>query len=130
MAPRIESAGRKSAVVESLGRRLEGWQDREKPQLQALRSHGSIEDHLAEYSRRLGLGKREYAELLHPTRHVERPERDTLMYLLWRQGRVRLGQIAGHFGVGESAVSHACRRVEARLKTDRKLRSTLQTITE
>ncbi len=118
------------AVVESLRRRLEGRQDREKPQLQALRSHGSIEEHLAEYSRRLGLGKRERTALLHPTRHVERPERDTLMYLLWRRGRVRLGQIAGHFGVGESAVSHACRRVEARLKTDRKLRSTLQAIAE
>jgi len=43
---------------------------------------------------------------------------------------LRLGQIGEHFGVGESAVSHACRRVEARLKTDRKLRSTMRTIVE
>jgi len=117
-------------VVEALRRRLEGRQDREKPQLQALRSHGSVEDRTAAYSRKLGLGRRAYAELLRPIRHVERPERDVLMYLLWRQGRLRLGQIGEHFGVGESAVSHACRRVEARLRTDRKLRTTLRAITE
>jgi chromosomal replication initiation ATPase DnaA len=52
--------------------------------------------------------------------------RDVLMYLLWRQGRFRLGEIAEHFGVGDSAVSHACRRIEQRLQTDRKLQNQLK----
>jgi putative transposase len=118
------------AVVEALRKRLEGRQDREKPQLQGLRSHGSIEDRLAQYSRRLGIKTRERADLLRPTRHVERPQRDVLIYLLWRDGRFRLGQIADCFGVGESAVSHTCRRVEERLKADRKLRSLIAAATE
>jgi chromosomal replication initiation ATPase DnaA len=46
------------------------------------------------------------------------------MYLLWQEGRFRLGQIAQHFGLGYSAVSKACGRVEHRLKTDRKFRRT------
>ena len=59
-------------VVEELRKRLEGRRDREKPQLQALRSHGSIEDRLAEYGRRLGLGTPgNVADLRRPTRHVE-----------------------------------------------------------
>jgi hypothetical protein len=118
------------AVVEELRKRLEGRQDREKPQLQALCSHGSIEERLAEYRRRLGLRAQECTALLRPTRHVERPERDVLIYLLWREGRFRLGQIAECFGVGGSAVSHACGRVETRLKTDRKLRHLVRAATE
>jgi putative transposase len=116
------------AVVEELRERLEGWQDREKPQLQGLRSHGSMEDRLAQYSRKLGIKTQDRADLLRPTRHVERPQRDVLIYLLWREGRFRLGQIAECFGVGGSAVSHTCRRVEERLKADRKLRSLIAAI--
>ena len=52
--------------------------------------------------------------------------RDVLMYLLWRRGRFRSGEIGEHFGVGESAVSHTCRRTERRLQTDRKLQSQLK----
>jgi putative transposase len=120
------------AVVEALRERLQGRQDREKPQLQALHSHGSgsIEDRLAEYGRKLGIKAGDYAKLLRPTRHVERPERDVLIYLLWREGGFRLGQIAECFGVGGSAVSHTCRRVEERLKADRKLRSLVGAATE
>jgi REP element-mobilizing transposase RayT len=114
------------AVVEGLRKRLERRRDREKPQLQALRSHGSMEDRLAELCRRLGIKAGDQAKLLRPTRHVERPERDVLIYLLWREDGFRLGQIADRFGVGGSAISHTCRRVEQRLKTDRKLRSVVE----
>jgi REP element-mobilizing transposase RayT len=118
------------AVVEELRKRLEGRRDREKPQLQALRSHGSIEERLAKYRRKLGIGTKECTELLRPTRHVERPLRDVLIYLLWREGHFRLGEIGELFGVGESAVSHTCRRVEQRLESDRKLRSLIRAATE
>jgi len=117
-------------VVEKLRGRLKGQRDREKPQLQALGAHGSIPERLAEYVERLGIETRELAELLRPIRHRERPFRDALMYLLWREGRFRLGQIAAHFGVSYSAISQACRRVENRLETDRRFRRKLNAITE
>jgi REP element-mobilizing transposase RayT len=119
-----------AAVVEELRKRLGGRRDQEKPQLQALRSHGSIEDRLAELCLRLGIKAGDREKLLRPTRHVERPERDVLIYLLWREGGFRLGQIAGCFGVGGSAVSHACRRAEQRLEKDRKLRRTVEAASE
>ncbi|MFC1633934.1 transposase [Planctomycetota bacterium] len=115
-------------VVEELRRRLKGQRDREKPQLQAIQAHGSIPERLAEFAGKLGIGTQELTELLRPVRHRERPSRDAMMYLLWREGRFRLGQIAPHFGVGYSAVSQACRRVERRLKTNRNFQTILRAI--
>lgn len=115
-------------AVEQLRRRLEEHQDQEKPQLQALRSHGSISERLTDYACSFGIGTKELDELLRPIRHRERLSRDALMYLLWREGRFRLGQIAPHFGVSYSAVSQACRRVERRLETDRRFNSKLKKI--
>jgi REP element-mobilizing transposase RayT len=115
-------------VVEDLHRRLKGQRDPEKPQLQAIQAHGSIPERLTDYAGRLGIGRRELAELLRPIRHRERPSRDAMMYLLWQEGRFRLGQIAVHFGVGYSAVSQACRRAKRRLKTNRKFKTMLRTM--
>ena len=63
-----------------------------------------------------------------PPRHRERPMRDVLMYLLWREGRFRPGDIAEHFEVTESAVSHARRRAEQHLQTDRKLQRQIKSL--
>jgi putative transposase len=115
-------------VVEGLRRRLEGQWDLEKPQLQAIQAHRSIPERITQYAGKLGIGSRELAELLRPVRHRERPSRDAMMYLLWREGRFRLGQIATHFGVGYSAVSQARRRVERRLRKNRKFKTMLQTV--
>ena len=115
-------------VVDELRGRFKGQQDREKPQLQALGAHGSISERLAEYVKKLGIETQELAELLRPVRHRERPFRDALMYLLWREGCFRLGQIAPYFGVSYSAISQACRRVESRLETDRRFRRKLNAI--
>jgi hypothetical protein len=55
---------------------------------QAVRQYDEgRDDLLANLYYGLVLGRREYADLRRPTRHVERPERDLLMYLLWREGR-------------------------------------------
>jgi len=62
--------------------------------------------------------------LIQETQYLQR----LLLYLLWRRGRFRLGRIAEHFGVGDSEVSHACRRAEQRLQTDRKLQSQLKSL--
>jgi REP element-mobilizing transposase RayT len=115
-----------STVVEELRQRFKGQQDREKPQLQAIQTHVSIPKRLADYAGKLKIGTRELDELLRPIRHRERPSRDMMMYLLWQEGRFRLGQIAPYFGVGYSAVSQACRRVERRLKTNRNFKIMLR----
>ncbi|MBN1362643.1 MAG: hypothetical protein JW993_18745 [Sedimentisphaerales bacterium] len=96
--------------------------------MQALRAHGSIPERLREYAGRLEIGQEELAGLLRPIRHRERPDRDALMYLLWREGCFRLGRIAPHFGVGYTAVEQACRRAERRAKTDRKFRRVLEAL--
>jgi len=57
--------------VEELRRRLQGQQDREKPQLHALGSHGSIPERLAQYAHRLGIDAQELAELSRPSRRRE-----------------------------------------------------------
>jgi REP element-mobilizing transposase RayT len=113
------------AVVEQLRRQLAGRRDRERPPLQARQSHGSIPQRVAQYARRLEIAPRELKDLLRPIRHRERPLRDALIYLLWREGRFRLGQIGPPFGVGYAAVSQACRRTERRLERDRKLQRRL-----
>ncbi len=115
------------AVVDDLRRRLSGQRDDEKPQLRALRSHASIPERLSEYARGLGIGPQQIAELSRPIRRRRRPDRDAVMYLLWRAGRYRLGQIAPHFGVSYAAVSQACRRVERRLNEDPNFRRTVET---
>jgi putative transposase len=115
-------------VVEGLRRRLKGQLNPEKPQLKAIQTHGSIPERITEYADKLGIGTRELAELMQPIRRRERPYRDVLMYLLWREGRFRLGQVATHFGVGYSAVSQACRRVERRLKMNRKFKTMLRAV--
>ncbi|MBN2128083.1 MAG: transposase [Sedimentisphaerales bacterium] len=117
-------------IVEDLRRRLRGERDPEKPQWRALHAHGTVAERLAAYADRLGIAGPDLEELLRPVRHRERPDRDVLMYLLWRDGRLRLGQIAPHFGVGYGAVSRACRRTERRVQTDRKFRRALEAITE
>lgn len=115
-------------IVEEVRQQLPRRREREKPQLQALRAHGSLPERLSEYAGRLEISAEEVAGLLRPVRHRERPHRDALMYLLWQEGRFRLGQIAPHFGVGYTAVEQACRRTERRLKTDRKFRRRLEEI--
>lgn len=115
------------AVVEALRRRMQGVPQRDQPQLRALQSHGTVQERLADYRRRLGIDAQEYASLLRPTRHRERPVRDVLMYLLWREGRFRLGEIGVAFGVRDSAVSQGCRRTEHRLRSDRNLHRKLRT---
>jgi len=116
------------AVVEKLRRRVRAVTQQDQPQLRALQSHGTVDERLADYRRRLGIHAQEYASLLPPVRHQERPMRDVLMYLLWREGRFRLGEIGRVFGVKYSAVSQARRRAERRLQTDRQLRGRLKTL--
>ena len=117
-----------SAAVEQLRRRVAGVRQSDTPQLRALQSHGTMEEHLARYRQELGIDAQQYASLVRPTRHRERPMRDILAYLLWQQGRFRLGEIGMAFGVKGSAISQACRRAEHRLQTDPRLRKRVKSV--
>lgn len=114
-----------AGTVEMLRGEFEDRSDAEKPQVQQLRSHGGIPACIASYCRVLGIDGTAYRSLRSPARRTVRPERDLLMYLLWRDGRFRLAQIAEHFGTKYAAVSRARARAEARLRKDGRLRRRL-----
>ena len=95
-----------------------------------LKSFDQIPERLAQYAYRLGIDAEELAELSRPRRRRERPNRDALMYLLWREGHFRLAQIGPHFGVSYAAISQACRRAEHRLKTDPSFQRMLEAVAE
>jgi putative transposase len=112
-------------AVESLRRQFADSPDPEKPQVHQLRSHGGIEACIAPWCRILGISDAACRALRRPARHVARPERDVLIYLLWRDGRFRLAQIGEYFGIGYPAVSLAKTRAETLLQKDKPLRRRL-----
>jgi hypothetical protein len=113
-------------VVELIGKKMAGQACDEKPQLRRLQSHGSIDDRIDDYRKRLDISAAEYQEFLRPVRRWQRPKRDLLMYLLWRDGHHTLAEIAKHFHVKYTAVCQARTRAEAILAKDRRLRRSLQ----
>ena len=112
-------------VVESVRKKLAGQACDEKPQLRGLQAHGSIDDRIDDYRKRLDISKAEYQEYLRPVRRRCRPKRDLLMYLLWRDGRYALAEIASHFHVKYTAVCQARTRAERLLEKDKRLRRSL-----
>lgn len=117
----LGSGGTIASLREQIATRVEA----EKPQVRQLRSHGGVAACITSYCRILNIGDAAYRSLLRPVRRTVRPERDLLIYLLWRDGRFRLAQIAEHFGIKYAAVSLAKTRAEAHLQKDRKLRRRL-----
>jgi putative transposase len=117
-----------AGVVESLRRQFAAAPDGEKPQVRQLRSHGGVEACIGSYRRMLGISDAACRALRRPTRRTARPDRDLLIYLLWRDGRFRLTRIGDYFGIGYPAVSVAKARAEARLQNDKALRQRLQII--
>ncbi|MDA1143272.1 MAG: hypothetical protein O3B01_32340 [Planctomycetota bacterium] len=57
---------------------------------------------------------------------IERPMRDLLIYLIWRQGSFRLSEIGNLFHVGSTSVSNARIRGEAALQQDKRLQAKLK----
>jgi len=52
--------------------------------------------------------------------------RNVKMYLCQRYTGNKLKEIGFHFGIGESGVSQACRRVADKIKKDKKLKKRLR----
>jgi putative transposase len=113
-------------AVESLRQQFVEASDPEKPQVHQLRSHGGIEACIAPCCRILGISDATCRALRRPTRHTVRPDRDLMIYLLWRDGRFRLAQIGEYFGISYPAVSLAKARAEARLQKDKPLQRRLK----
>jgi chromosomal replication initiation ATPase DnaA len=54
--------------------------------------------------------------------------RKVSLYVCHRYSGLKLKEIGNHFGIGESGVSEASRRVALRIDTDRRLRKKIQII--
>jgi len=54
--------------------------------------------------------------------------RNIQMYLSQRLTDEKLKDIGGHFGIGESGVSQACRRVKVKMRNDRKLAKNISVV--
>jgi chromosomal replication initiation ATPase DnaA len=57
---------------------------------------------------------------------MERPMRDLLIYLIWKQGSFPLAEIGEKFQIGHTSISNARIRGEAAMQKYRKLRSKLK----
>ena len=55
-------------------------------------------------------------------RGVQKDDRDLLVYFLWQSGRLTNGRIGRLFGLSYSAVSHAVRKLKARLTANPELK--------
>jgi putative transposase len=109
-------AGR--SAVEALRKHLPATKNPEKPQQRQLHASQTMEERIADYTRRLEINEEEYREFLHPVRHSTRPRRDILIYLLWTEGQYGLAQIAQAFHVGYAAISLAKARGESYLRAN------------
>lgn len=121
--------GSRAGLVRLFGRDPRPDRHREKPQARAaLRTTRatSVEALARELTAALGLSAGELEELRHPKRHVRRPFRDVLIYLLWREGDFRLQQIGEFFRVGYTAISNARRRGQVHAERGRGVRARLQ----
>ena len=54
-------------------------------------------------------------------RGVQKDNRDLLVYLMWRSGRLTSEQIAQLFGLTYSAVSHAVKTLKAKIRENPEL---------
>lgn len=54
---------------------------------------------------------------------VEKDQRDALIYLIWKTGRLTNAKIGALFGVTYSSVSHSVKAAKAKLKKDTKLKA-------
>ena len=94
----------------------------EKPQTRSLRRAGSVAEVVARLSSALGLSESDVAYLRRPLRHVKRPLRDVLIYLVWRQGDFGLREIGEYFNVGDTAIGNAHVRGRGYAEGDRRIR--------
>ena len=120
--------GSKEGLLKFLGRTLEGGLHREKPQTRAAhraRTADSVEQLAGELAKALELSAADLEALRRPKRHLRRPMRDVLIYLVWKRGDFRLADIGAYFGVGYTTIVDARHRAEGHLKRDRGIRRKL-----
>ena len=74
-------------------------------------------EEVVEASRRaLGISAVALDELRRPVRGRERPLRDALIYLVWKDGQRRLRDIGDYFNVGYTSIVNARARGEQHLR--------------
>ena len=105
--------------------RLSGGPVCANEEVRKLQTCEPVESALAELGVRLGLSADELGELARPIRGIERPLREVLIYVVWRQGSYGLAEIGRHFGVGYSSISHSRKRGEEYVRRSKPLQRTL-----
>ena len=105
---------------------LMGEPERGRQEIVGLRKSEGMESVLAEVLTVLDIPQEEFEELQRPIRGIERPMRDVVIYLIWREGAFPLAEIGKKFHVGYTSISNARIRGEAALQNDKKLRSKLK----
>jgi hypothetical protein len=102
----------------------------EQPQIARLMNTASIADIESKFQFLLKLTDDELEALRRPRRKNRRPFRDVLILLCWQRTTSKLTDLGRHFNVGYSSISHARKRGEADLRTDRGLRKRLRSLIE
>lgn len=109
-------------VIETFKQKLKDLPAQECPQLHQVQSQGEIEERVDYHRNRLEISQEEFQGLLQPIRRENRPLRDVLIYLLWRDGCYNLTHIGDLFNVGYTTASLAKARGANYVKKNRKVR--------
>ena len=107
-------------------RKLGIKKDRERPQTRQVLRENDLKRFMKKSSRALSLSKEQLEALRRPIRGVERPYRDILIYLAWKEGTFRLTDIGVYFNVGYTAAGNARSRAEEVLAKDKGLRQQVE----
>ena len=94
-------------------------------QAKGLKRAEGLEGALDRVSTALELSREEFEMLKRPVRGIERPMRDIVIYLVWKDGSFPLAEIGEKFQVGYTGISNARVRGEAAIQKDQKLRAKL-----
>jgi len=113
-------------AAERLRSVITGGSPAEKQQRQRIGRAVGLERVMEDVTKAMKLSEEEVEQLKRPVRGIERPMRDLLIYLIWRQGSFRLSEIGNLFQVGYTSISNARIRGEAAIQQDKRLQVRLK----
>jgi putative transposase len=93
----------------------------EQPQSWQRKRGRDLKQFIEAARKKLKISPAELDKLRKPLRGQDRPLRDVLIYLAWKEGTFGLAVIGAYFNVRYTAISNARRRAETILKTDKAL---------
>lgn len=110
--------------ISEIKKKLKLGRHREIPESRKLIRNITYEEVIAIVSKRLGVSEQEIKE----AGRRDNEARRICLYLLRRLTDVRNEEIAGHFGIGYTAVSQAVSRLKREMEKNKKIKKTVQDI--